>query len=192
MPIKNKDGSTFKLNGPNPLLKSQDIEVDDLIVHNQNPEETIGQDPSYYGREIPNPFQPKDIKSAVEEFMEIKEEPKPIEKPKIEEPPKVKEKSRVIDGKLIAWCLPAINDESYNNLYGESDKSLSYGEKFSFETVLIRRGMFGCDLWSPVKVEKNSILYLWEGREWWRVSKFEEYSDGWLLTCFPSDHHPSF
>lgn len=204
MPIKNKDGSVYKLQGPNPLMKSQDLDGENVIIHNLNPEEVIGEDPSRQYREIPNPFEVVDIQQSVEEFMgdelpqveepEVQQPlaPKPVqEPPKVVEPPKPKPK-QPIEGKLVAWCLPAILKEEVNPLYGEVKRSLSYGEKFSLETVVLNRSIVSVDFWSPVNIEKNSIIYLWEQREWWRVTKISSRTDGWVLTCFPSDHHPSF
>lgn len=170
-------------------MKSQSLN-DDFIVHNLNPEEIIGEDPSRQHREIPNPFDIIDIQQSVEEFMgdEIKEEqPKAIEKPKL-----VEKSKQNLENKFVAWCLPAILKEEINSLYGEVKRSLSYGEKFSLETVVINRNIVSIDLWSPIKIDKNSIIYLWDQREWWRVTKIIEQTDGWLLTCFPSEHHPSF
>lgn len=189
MPIKNKDGSVFKLQGPNPLMKTQDLDGENIIVHNLNPEEVIGEDLSRQHRDIPNPFQVIDLQQSVEEFLEETPKPAVVEVPA---PPKVETKPKPVANKLVAWCLPAAVREEVSPLYGEVKRSVSYGEKFSFETVVVNRSIVSVDFWSPVSIEPNSIIYLWDQREWWRVTKNEARSDGWLLTCFPSDHHPSF
>ena len=197
MPIKNKDGTTYKLQGPNPLMKSQDLDGENVIIHNLNPEEVIGEDPSRQYRDIPNPYEVVDIQQSVEEFLE---EPVQPPTPKAEAPaplppaPKVepKPKAKPVENKLVAWCLPASVREEVNPLYGEVKRSITYGEKFSFETVVLNRNIVSVEFWSPVPIEKNSIIYLWDQREWWRVTKIIAKSDGWILSCFPSDHQPSF
>lgn len=193
MPIKNKDGTQFKLQGPNPLMKTQDLDGENIIVHNLNHEEITGEDTSRQHRDIPNPFDVIDIQQSVEEFMGdhvIETPPTPVPPP----PPKIEPKPKAVaSNKLLAWCLPALIKEEVNPLYGEIKRSLGgYGDKFSFETVLLNRSIVSVDFWSPVSIEKNSIIYLWDQREWWRVSNYKQHENGWVLTCYPSDHHPSF
>jgi hypothetical protein len=184
MPIKNKDGSVFKLQGPNPLMKSQDLDGENIIVHNLNPEETTGSDPSRQFRDFPNPYEIVDVNKSVEEFLGTED----IKPPKIEQP-----KPKSMPGGIKAWCLPAVTRQT-TNIYGEIKRSVDYlpDQKFQFATVVLARTIIACELTCPVRVEKGSIILLSEEREWWRVVSLAEKSDGFVLTCYPSDHHPSF
>ena len=196
MPIRNKDGSFVKLQGPNTIMKTQDLSEEKLIINNLNPEEIIGEDPSRQHRHIPNAFEILDIDQSIEEFMEEKVEEK-VEKvqevPEIPKtPPKIDSKPKITANKLIAWCLPAFVKEEINALYGEVKRSISYGTKFSFEIIVRERGIVACDFWAPILIDNNSIIYLWDQREWWRVTKSFAEDDGWVLTCYPSERQPSF
>jgi hypothetical protein len=166
-------------------MKSQNLDGEHVLVHNLNPEEVTGEDSSRQYRDIPNPFEIIDIQQSVEEFLEET----PPAPPKIETPPP---QPKVVANKLLAWCLPAAVREEINPLYGEVKKSVVYGQKFSFETVVLGRNIVSVDFWSPVSIENNSIIYLWDQREWWRVTGSVVKENGWVLNCFPSDHHPSF
>jgi hypothetical protein len=169
-------------------MESQNL-TEKVIVHNLNPEETTGLDPSRQYRDIPNPYQIPDIQQSVEEFIKPTEiTPEPIKTPEV----KKETKPVKIDNKLIAWCMPASIREEVNPLYGEIKRSIVYGDKFSFEIIVINRNIVSAEFWTNIVIEKNSIIYLWDQREWWRVTKTTPHNEGNMLTCYPSDHHPSF
>jgi hypothetical protein len=101
-------------------MESQNL-TEKVIVHNLNPEETTGLDPSRQYRDIPNPYQIPDIQQSVEEFIKPTEiTPEPIKTPEV----KKETKPVKIDNKLIAWCMPASIREEVNPLYGEIKRSI--------------------------------------------------------------------
>jgi hypothetical protein len=165
-------------------MKTQEFWNDDekVIVHNIIPEEITGEDKSRKERHIPSPYDIIIQQPTAEEITE-------------EEPPKVIESPKVVsqEDKLLAWCLPAIIKQEIDPVYGDIKRSVSWGDKFSFETVLLNRSAIGVELWAPLEsLERSSIIYLWEQREWWSVNSVETNKNGIIISCFPSDQHPSF
>lgn len=181
MSIKNKDGSVYKLRGPNPVMEQQNLWKDDekVIIHNIDPEEITGEDKSRKERHIPSPYDIIVQQPTAEEIV-------------VKEPPKVVEKVSK-ENKLVAWCLPAIIKQEIDPVYGDIKRSTVWGNKFSFETVLLNRSAIGVELWAPLEsLERSSIIYLWEQREWWSVNSTEIHKNGIIISCLPSDQHPSF
>jgi hypothetical protein len=164
MAIKNQDGSTFRLKGPNPIVKTQDF-WGEYVLHNFKHKDTVTQ----------------------EGFISLEE----IETEEIEVKIKEEKILKRIDKTLIL-CLPATITEHRDTLYDEIKTSVSYGNQFSFESVLAESTDFSISLWTNVDVGRGSILFIPKDRRWWKVDTLEPQSGGNLLKCVPSEIQPSF
>lgn len=120
---------------------------------------------------------PESVEKQIEEIKEFI--------PAVIDPP-------IIKNKLLSWVMPAQIVEE-DSLYGPK-RSFKYGEKFTTELILKERNGLNCVFWMPFKnlLERGSIIFLWDEKEWWKVSEAKEDNDGILVDCYPSDQTPSF
>ena len=199
MVIKNKDGSEYKLNKPNPHMKNQ-LLWDHFELHNMNFEDIKGlikkKDITQTKIEIKKE---EPIKEEItEDYIKedgIKEEAKQEiiqsqEDLKKEESPK--EESNV--KKTLVFCLPAKTKIFEDVLYGEIKKSITYEKKFKFEAIILNITDISMELWTnAVNIEKESILYPQNfEKRWWKVSNISKKFDGNILYCVLSTMTPSF
>lgn len=213
MTLYNKDGSVYKLSGPNPAMEAQDV-WDGFTLHNMSWDSEIKEDSTVV---IPkkSDFDLKD--NFVTELERTKPEIKivvpksdktPLQKaptPPAEE--KIERKTVVIEDakrkeqdqkpeieKDFIHFLPATVKNKIDNLYGESYKTVQYGSPSSFEGVILVQEDFNLVVWTDVnKVTIGSVLYpKTMFKRWWRVNSSEPKEGGFLLTCVPSDYQPSF
>lgn len=219
MAIKNKDGTVYKLQEPNPLTKDQewDLLESDFVFHNFDwASETIANDSSSSG--LNSDFNVKD--SVISDFpeIEIKVDPKPEPEvvlkdpepevvlkdpeplnpePKIESNPKTKAKLKNV---VLMHCSPAEIRERQDELYGDNYKSIQYGEKFTFEAVVVERNDLYMRFWTNIKLSEGSVVFPSKYRDgvkfgehrWWRVNQLVEKSGGHLTQAVVSDYHPDF
>jgi hypothetical protein len=150
MPIRNKDGTLYKISTPNPLMKNQEIKEEWYTVHNFDTpnNETLVYD---------EPVKPVKLPDPAPEAK--REAPVPIPEPPV--PPPVEEKKEVIpqEDKLLCHCLPAKLIEVKDAVYDEVRMKLTYGEKFRFEAVPVRLSDMGYTLWTNIMIENGSIIY---------------------------------
>lgn len=217
MVIKNKDGTVYKLQEPNPLTKEQewDLLESDLVFHNFDwASETIENDAS--SSTLNSDFNVKD--KVVSDFPEIKVEPKPEPKPepepepeivlkqpeplkpaepKVESSPETKAKLKNV---VLMHCSPAQIRERQDDLYGDTYKSIQYGEKFTFEAVVVERNDLYMRFWTNIELSEGSVVFPSKYRDgvkfgehrWWRVNQLVEKSGGYLTQAVVSDYHPDF
>lgn len=208
MTLYNKDGSVFKLSGPNPVMKDQEI-WGDFLTHNLQWKPEISEDKTVM-KSHESDFYVKEsfldaleaakeaAKEAVKEDIKVTESSQTIVKEELRTPvvrhdsenDVVKEEIE----KTFIHCLPAIIRERKDALYGEFYKTIQYGSPFSFEAVVVSHTDFTYEIWTDTdKVGKGSILYPKTGyKRWWRVQEKNQKGSGWLLTSIPSDYQPSF
>lgn len=210
MVIKNKDGTVYKLQEPNPLTKDQewDLLESDLVFHNFDwASETIESDPPASST-LNSDFNVSD--KVVSDFPEIKLEPEPkvvLEEPEVvlkdpEPLPKPEtEKTRAkLKNVVLMHCSPAEIREREDELYGDTYKSIQYGEKFTFEAVVVERSDLFMRFWTNIKLSEGSVVFPSKYRDgvkfgehrWWRVSQLVEKSNGYLTQAVVSDYHPDF
>jgi hypothetical protein len=189
MAIKNKDGTVFKISGPNPLMEEQTL-WKGFTKHNFEWTEEIDKE---------NKSKAFEIKQNKEEvvFEEKKAEEKKIvveetKKIVIEEPKK--EEKKISDHKTIkCFCLPAIVIEKKDDLYEETYQKIEYHDKFIFETVIIEKQDIYIKFWTMEKITKNSIIYPKnKDKRWWKVSEESEAPMGFIYMAIISDYTPSF
>jgi len=189
MAIKNKDGTTFKLQGPNPLVLNQDFWEGKVRFHNFGWETAITKEGAALEREeepMPDFIELKDIKTE-----EIKVQAKEI----IPDPKRKKKPPDLTEGlpRIPMYCLPAIISETYDALYDETRVSLHYGQQFAFEGIIASFTDMTFQVWSNITDAKpHSIIFVPKDRRWWRIDKAEPKAEGLLLSCVPSETHPSF
>jgi hypothetical protein len=188
MAIKNKDGTVFKISGPNPLMEEQTL-WKGFTKHNFEWTEEIDKQNKSKSFEI------KQNKEDVvfEEKKIVIEEPKIIEKEE-EEEEEVKQQKKISDHKTIqCFCLPAKIIEKKDSLYGEAYQRTEYLDKFIFETVVIEKEDIYIKFWTMEKITKNSIVYPKnKDKRWWKVSEHTEAPMGFIYTALISDYTPSF
>jgi hypothetical protein len=184
MAIKNPDGTIYKLHGPNPAMKTQNLWDNEFIIHNMKFQGEV-----YSTNEpvpLPIPLPQKD--SFIAELSIP--EPKPEIKPVLPEP---KKEPELI--KIHVYCLPATIRERKDVLYGEKYQTIQYGSPFLFEAIPITDEDLFMQVWTNVEAATSvgSVLYPKQSKKrWWKISERTEKNNGWLLTCIPSEHMPSF
>lgn len=169
MPIRNKDGTLYTLRGVNPLMKDQE-HGDGWKVHYVETDPVVIDDPKMA---IPD-YVPEDAPVAA--IVGV----------------------GVIADTEVLYCLPLITRIEEDVLYGQKKKIASWGEKFTFEAVKVNYSgltvTFYAKLPSEVsdRLTMGSILYVYKGREWWKINNTELSGEGIAIHCMPSDVKPSF
>lgn len=186
MTIRRQDGSIYRLTGPNLLTKSQEKwDNRDLIFHN------------FCWDYIKSSPIPKPIIAPPPKKVEI-----PIVEPKVEviieeiPPP-----STTVKNKVLFHCLPATLKSFTDDLYGDTYERAVYGDKFTFEGVILSRGSLSISFWTNITIGNLSIIYpikyidnterLGE-YQWWKITESVEKENGFIYTTIISDLHPSF
>ena len=219
MALKNRDGTPYKLRGPNPMMKGQET-WQDFQVHNMKfqPETALDD------REIKtmdSDFNVRDdfaqaLAETKPDIVVNEQRPAPVEEKPSQPIPEVKEeepvkftpepeqprkKSSVPDkNKTFMYCLPATMRDRRDSMYGEKYQTIQYGKPFSFEGVILGEEDMRIVIWTNVPlVTKGSIVYpkrrrdgVMDAHRWWRVQELEEKNDGWLMAGYPSDFTPAF
>ncbi len=182
MAILNKDGSVYKLKGPNPLmLKQERWDPDKLVYYNFVWESIIIPDlKKNQPRSLP---EPEEVKAIEPEEVISQPQLMPLSKP-------VAPKSTPKPVSTIqVHCLPGNLKIYKDTLYNEIRTTISYGEKFIFEATVVERSDLKLVLWSERMISEGSIIYPQTGHaRWWKVTK----SNSNQITCMPSDEQPSF
>lgn len=202
MALYNKDGTVYKLVGPNPAMKTQ-ILWGDFVLHNLKWDGEKAEDKNVQVAQVdlkPETFLESLDKAKAEiKVVEVRQElqPEPIErKPIVKADPVIQEELNPTEkiNKVFVHCLPATLRERKDELYGDTYKTIQYGERTSFEGIMIEDGDLSVQIWTDSdKIGISSILYpKTNGMRWWRVQNKEPKANGWILTATPSDYQPSF
>lgn len=185
MTIKNKDGSIYTLNGPNPLMKDQD-NFKEFILHNCLWEKEVQKKIEKIAP-VKSDF---NIKKLEKEIIEV------VEKEKIEVVEKIEDTKRdPINSNITRiHCLPIKIEKKTDNLYGESRIVSSYDKPFIFEAVIIDQHDFIIKFWTNIDIlEQNSIIYpINKDKRWWKIHNKIDHEQGWLYNALPSDTQPDF
>jgi hypothetical protein len=213
MTLYNKDGSVYKLSGPNPAMETQDV-WDGFTVHNMSWDTETKEDntvviPKKSDFDLKDNFVTElektkpEIKIVVPKTdkVPLQKAPEPPEAEKFERKTvvhedrkrKEEEQNPEIEKNFIHF-LPATIKTKTDSLYGESHKTVQYGSPSSFEGVILVQEDFKLVVWTDVnKVTLGSILYpKTMFKRWWKVNKTEPKEGGFLIESIPSDYQPSF
>jgi len=206
MVIKNKDGTNYKLKGPNPVASKQNHWDDNFEMHNMEWEEVELPDADDV-KKFNSDFEVKDVFSEPIEVAIPEERPTVAETPEIVDKLKVnrKEKAKNI---VDVWVLPA---QIEHNPEAERGKqyTIKYFDKKLVESIIVHNDTFHMVFWTNVDFCKcGSIIYLWRNSEgdvlressWWKVDKvLDETEDerlkksgGFIHVCVPSEYTPDF
>lgn len=145
---------------------------------------------------------------AVEEKIQIPE----IETPKKEEQKVVEENFPKIKYKVLMHCLPAIKNNYKDDFYGDSWYKITYGKKFIFPCIITESLDLSLEFWTSdpnEQIKENSIIFPfcyevynentqsydrvpYDEHRWWKITKKETKTGGWLIKSIPSQENPDF
>lgn len=211
MVIKNKDGSEYKLRGPNPIMKTQNLwehfeihnmDFQEVIDHfkknhnkttilNFNKDEIVIEDKNIKTEELNTNNENKEIDlNQNNTFVENKEQELPDTKS--DKKTSNQENNPEVD-KVIIHCLPANITVKHDNLYGDVKKLIKYGEKFTFDAVLLESEDFQIAFWTNLKLTNESIIYPKNSdKRWWKIKNSEPKFNGFVYYGSPSNTTPNF
>lgn len=216
MALKNKDGSFYKLAGPNPIMKDQQLWADgNYELHNMNwdVETQKAKSESNYNVKVPikDSFLQELEKTKIEEKISdnsIVEEKLPIKVYEIEKKEEIIERKSIVKPdlkkqeeendseleKTFIHCLPATIRTTKDDLYGDVYQTIKYGQPTSFEAIILDQQDFTMTVWTDTdKISIGSVLYpKCNFKRWWRVKAKEKKANGWIIVSIPSDYQPSF
>jgi hypothetical protein len=191
--IKNKDGSVYRLNGPNPIMKSQSS-WSGYNKHNfKLGKKEIYEVPSekekinYFKEEkIIDDFIADDVK---QEEVVVKEEIVVKEEVKVNRETSVDEDVVFVE----AYILPCYTRTAEDDLYGERITRNKFGEKLKTKIVPLEYSVNSATFWHNVKFEEGTIIYPSNNHKtWWVVQSVSDYKNGYMLKCMPSSINPKF
>lgn len=214
MVIKNKNGSEYKLRGPNPIMIQQDLwenfQLHNMQFHEECRENTtniiksikkinLGQSVTIQDKQEPIISQPIQTPSPTPqptsfkyEILKTEATPEP-ETEKVYRPKSISDKLKSYN-KDILNCLPAKSKTITDMLYEEKTVKVTYGNQFLFEAIIIEETDFELLFWSHLEnIQKYSIVYPRnKNKRWWKVESVSNAPEGYFLKCRPSDIQPSF
>jgi len=202
MTLKNKNGSLYQLNKPNPLSTEQELwelEQQNYTLHNCEWENAnIPQGTTQEIIKIPTKPDPppKPIEPVIIEDLPP---PPPIATP---EPKKLQIPDSVRNKMVMFWCVPVTVKKVQDNLYGDTYNKTVFGEKFSFEGVVLEKQDLSMTFWTTVsQVVQGSIVFPskyvnvnenYDDYRWWKVQSIKEKSPGMIMYCVTSEITPDF
>lgn len=181
MSLKKKDGSDYRLRGPEPEKKDHaPWKKGEYTLHNMKFRETIFNKDLFLGEAAPSL-----------QFAETIPPPDPTPPPKAISPPAKKTPRKGNGVKILIY--PMTREVDRDELYNVSREKIVYGN------ILEELGIIGyqSDLELVVafltKYGKGTILMPLNGdRRWWKVETSEGQDGGFFHRCIPSDQSPRF
>ena len=212
MVLKNRDGTPFRVSSPNPLMAQQRwLDKADIVFHNFTWQGILIPDKPLTQRR----FQEAIVlpQNATPTITPLPQNTTPIEEIKAEETEDTIP-DKVIENAIVVHCLPLLKWKSkQDGLYGDIYKTPVYGEKSTFEAVMIEKADLAISLWvSDTLKSKDGIVdtaqYLKPGsivfpvkyvsggkirdHRWWKVEKTSPFDKGVLIVAAITDIQPSF
>ena len=208
MTLRNTDGTVYQLNKPNPLSIEQELwelEREGYVLHNWDWANVLEEAKTMqYAKvqiaEVKSlPPAPVIIENLPPELPELPELP-PMA---VQEPPKKIQIPDAVRNKMIMfWCMPTVVKRMQDELYGDVYNKTVFGERFSFEGVMLEKNDLDMTFWTTVKeVSRGSIVfpskYVYANEScgdyrWWKVQTIKEKAPGILIYCVLSDITPDF
>jgi hypothetical protein len=204
MAVYKKDGTIYKLNGPNQIMFSQENwscfttynlkNISNFKIESDIPHVIIGskKEPSQR-KDIISPIVENEIK--VENVVD--KESIPVEnKSIIKEPVVIEKEKNEFDGfdKTIIYCALAKRVEIKDDLYGETKLKIKFIEKFTFEAIVLSKNDFTFIFWTRIdKLTVNSVLYPQDdSKRWWEIKEIDSVPGGYKIACVITRNTPSF
>jgi hypothetical protein len=192
MTLLTQDGKPYRVfSEPNPILKDQEsLEKEALVFHNFKWQPDVIAAPKR--KVVENPIEPP-VESPkkseeIDDFVELlKRESKAL---KAEKPKPPIDDSLDHKDTVVVYCHPAIVREKKDELYGEIRKTIQYGEKFTFDALILDSNGLEIKLFAKTaNIGTGSILYpskykdgeKLEHYRWWKVVKTQPSNDGFLI-----------
>jgi hypothetical protein len=199
MAVYKKDGSVYKLTGPNILMFTQD-NWGTFTTHNLKNlsnfkiESNISHVVLGSKKELKLPEQPKIIEEKPEiKFTEKNNQKEPVvaEQPKFIQKPKNEYEDF---DKTIMHCALAKMEEKKDSLYGDVAVKVKFIEKFTFESIVLSLNDFTLIFWTMLdKLTIGSILYPQDdSKRWWEIKEIESVPGGYKVICVFTRNTPSF
>lgn len=214
MAIRNKDGSIYKLKGPNPIFKEQEIwDKSKITLVNFEFQEEVEQSTKEIPKipvveeiveEPPQPIIKPEPIIEKEPEINMKESVVVPEKPTTTPPPKTKISStlgeeppifsgKVADTKIVVYCLPVIEEIIKDAVFGTETKVNKFGTKVILEAVMVEEEDMFCVFWAKYDVPPKSIVYPRNhSKRWWQVQATNPYQNGFLMTAILTHANPDF
>ncbi len=217
MPIRRKDGSVFKLTGPNKIMITQELWDNEefIIMHNFNDITKVtleGVDTDKPVITLPEPIVLEsgpsiDIPVPMEVVVQIEKQAEPIVQvlPESQAKPEPLPTKVDIDNRPKSpyrsleitelFCLPATISQYTDDLYGDEVIRVNYQDPFKLQATIVANSDVRIVFWTTVKkVTVKSVLFHRVHRRWWRVQEIQDDAagDGIVLICIPSDLKPDF
>jgi hypothetical protein len=191
MPIKNRDGTPYKFSSPNPLMKNQTgwSRKGEFILYNCTWDADVYADPNMQVILKPKyeapPIQKKALPTHPEEEVIVAEPPQELEDSDF---------AHLRDQAIQIHCLPARYREHKDALYGQRYKTIRYGNKFTFEGIIVAQEDLFMEFWTTVKeVTAGSVVFpMNRDKRWWRVDAITPKTGGLLIRGVLSDYQPDF
>jgi len=156
-----------------------------------------------WGETILNPPQivlkPLVKEPALSEELPVEE---PDEEYEVETPePEASKLPKAIDKKIvIIYCLPTVVKIIKDELYGDERETTNYGNKFTFEGIIVSRTDLTLQFWTTIQLTKGSVVFpskyktgiKFGGYRWWSVTNTEAKTGGFITHCVPSNVQPDF
>ncbi len=193
MAVYKKDGSVYKLNGPNNLMISQE-KWGSFVGHNLKnlanfkmesniPHVVIGKKPE--PEIIEEPEEEEIVAPIVEPPPVVVKEEKPVQQTKNE-----------FEGfdKTVMHCALAKREEKKDNLYDEMVVRVKYVDSFTFEAIVLSTNDFTLIFWTKLdKLTIGSVLYPQnDSKRWWEIKEIESVPGGYKVVCVITKNTPAF
>jgi len=203
MVIKRKDGSIYKLRGPNKLLIAQEFwnEDDKLLIHNFDLLSTVilgtptSQPPHSDGWEAPKAAPVMEAPEPEPELiLEPEPEPEPLPEPEAEELPEHPSTFRNRE-RYWLYCLPANQSKTKDQLYNQETIRTSFKDPFRFQGALAAYSDLRLSFWTTVEqITVKSVIFDPDEHRWWQIHEIQNdpSGDGVIATCVPSKLKPDF
>jgi hypothetical protein len=213
MPIKNRDGTEYKIQGPNKIMKEQSFwDRNSVKLFNFNDwKEIVYKDQQITPLKVLDEFMSRLSPNEVT-YTPKKETLKPIEpeslslsppstikkpRPRVEMEevvqPVISVDERITLRKKTYSCLPMYLKKTVDELYGDESVEQVFGNKFNFDGVPMENNDLMFTFWTKTKLEQGSIVFeggVERNSSWWQVQKTEPDSGGYITTAIISDFNP--
>ena len=192
MVLKNKDGSLYKCNSPNPLAKGQ-IWLEKYELHNCDFPVTFEEEPKEL-QPVVKEEEPQPV--PIPEIVLVPEPPKEEVVIEVPEPPKEEvveiverseEKVPKYKNAVVFHCLPFVDN--------------IYGNPYDFEALIVENQDLYFKFWASIIISNGSIVYPYKysvkktqypGYRWWKVVNSTPHKGGFLINSITSEECPDF
>jgi len=182
MVLKNKDGSIYKCNFPNPLAKGQ-VWVEEYKLHNCKFPVIFEEMPKE-----PEPVVEPEPEPIPEVIIEIPEpEPEPPKEEDVVIVQRAEEKPAKYKNAVVFHCLPCVEGK--------------YDNPYDFEALIVDNQDMSFKFWTSMVITNGSIVYPYKysvqkvqypGYRWWKVIDCVSYKGGFLVSSITSEECPDF